>query len=174
MDPVGFNILLLYLWMTDNNVFSSPFQNHAPSLESTTFPTEVCAAGDFCIFCQPFPTMHWWFQWPERKRKIQIFNIENGQRNQNQLKTPCMYRYSIFSVLTKYLLPILFIFNRIHSTTWLGSQSEVKLGIFTETTGITQERIFLIIVNSSAKCPQKVTHQYHHRQWWDNCIIQII
>ena len=66
-----------------------------------------------------------------------------------------MYRYSIFSVLTKYLLPILFIFNRIHSTTWLGSQSEVKLGIFTETTGITQERVFLIIVNSSAKCPQK-------------------
>lgn len=75
-----------------------------------------------------------------------------------------MYRYSIFSVLTKYLLPILFIFNRIHSTTWLGSQSEVKLGIFTETTGITQERVFLIIVNSSAKCPQKVTQQYHHRQ----------
>ena len=62
------------------------------------------------------------------------------------------------------LLPILFIFNGIYSTTWLGSQSEVKLGIFTETTGIAQERVFLVIVNSSAKCPQKVTHQYHQRE----------
>jgi hypothetical protein len=46
--------------------------------------------------------------------------------------------------------PVFIILNGVHSTAWLGSQSEVKLGIFAETTSIAQEWIFLIIIDRSA------------------------
>lgn len=56
---------------------------------------------------------------------------------------------TLLKIVVNHLLSVLFIFNGINSTTGLGSQSEVKLGIFTEPTSIAEERVFLIIVNSS-------------------------
>ena len=46
-----------------------------------------------------------------------------------------------------YLLPVLLILYRVHSAAWFGRETEVKLGILAESTGITQEWILLIIVD---------------------------
>lgn len=48
-------------------------------------------------------------------------------------------------------LSVLFIFNRINSTARFGSQGDIKLGIFTESTSIAEEWIFLIIVYCSVE-----------------------
>lgn len=49
--------------------------------------------------------------------------------------------------ITAYLFPVFLILNGIHSTTWLCVQHEVKSGIFAETTGVAQERVFFIVVD---------------------------
>lgn len=56
-------------------------------------------------------------------------------------------RYSCLS----YLFPVFFIFYRIHSTAGSCIQHEVKACIFTETTGIAQEWVLLVIINGSGK-----------------------
>lgn len=50
-----------------------------------------------------------------------------------------------------YLFPIFFIFYRIHSTAGFCIQHEVKACIFTETTGIAQERVLFVIINGPGK-----------------------
>lgn len=50
-----------------------------------------------------------------------------------------------------YLFPVFFIFYRIHSTAGFCIQHEVKACIFTETTGIAQEWVLLVIINRSGK-----------------------
>ena len=53
-------------------------------------------------------------------------------------------------LINSHLLSIVLILNRVHSTALFGSQAEVKLGVLAETTRIAQERILLIVVDSSA------------------------
>lgn len=52
-----------------------------------------------------------------------------------------------FQHANNYLFPVLFIFNRIHSTTGFSVQHEVKSCILAKTTGVAQEWILFIIVD---------------------------
>lgn len=59
--------------------------------------------------------------------------------------------YAIYINGFLYLFPIFFIFYRIHSTAGFCIQHEVKACIFTETTGIAQERVLFVIINGPGK-----------------------
>lgn len=52
-----------------------------------------------------------------------------------------------------YLLAVLIILYRVHSTAGLGLQGEVKLGVLAEPTGIAEEGVLLVIVDGPAGKP---------------------
>lgn len=54
-------------------------------------------------------------------------------------------------VCFSYLLPVLFILNRIHSTAGFGIQHEVKASIFAKAAGIAQEGVLLIVIYGSGR-----------------------
>ncbi len=60
-----------------------------------------------------------------------------------------------------YFFPVFFIFYRIHSTAGFCIQHEVKACIFTETTGIAQEWVLLVIINGSGKFKRQLQSQFH-------------
>lgn len=49
--------------------------------------------------------------------------------------------------MSAHLFPVFFVLYGIHCTAWFCIQHEVKAGIFAETTGIAQERVFFVVVD---------------------------